>query len=64
MFVYTIRNLFGQTFVSEIARLPDGSISVVSTTDASKALHYEEVERLLTAKERRDRNLEFNWIEV
>ena len=64
MFVYTIDNMFGQTFVSEITRLPDGSISVVSTTDASKALHYEEVERLLTAKERRDRGLKFNWLEV
>lgn len=64
MFVYTIRNLFGLTFVSKITRWPDGSISVVSTTDASKALHYEEVERLLTVKERRDRGLKFDWLEV
>ena len=64
MFVYTINNIFGQTIVSEINRLPDGNVSVVSTTDASKALNYEEVERLLTTKERRDRNLEFSWLEV
>lgn len=64
MFVYTIRNLFGLTFVSEIVRLPDGSVSVVSTTDASKALHYEEVERLLTVKERREQGLKFDWLEV
>lgn len=64
MFVYTIRDLFGQTIVSEIHRLPDGSVSVVSTTDASKALHYEEVERLLTVKERRVQGLKFDWLEV
>ena len=64
MFVYTIRNMFGQTVVSEIHRLPDGSVSVVSTTDISKALNYEEVERLLTVNERRTRGLEFSWLEV
>ena len=64
MFVYTINNMFGQTIVSEIHRLPDGNVSVVSTTDASKALNYEEVERLLTTKERRERNLELGWLEV
>ena len=64
MFVYTINNMFGQTVVSKINRLPNGKVSVVSTTDASKALNYEEVERLLTTKERRDRNLEFSWLEV
>lgn len=64
MFVYAIKNMFGQTVVSEIHRLPDGRVSIVSTTDTSKALNYEEVERLLTTKERRDRNLEFSWLEV
>ena len=64
MFVYTINNMFGQTVVSKINCLPNGKVSVVSTTDASKALNYEEVERLLTTKERRDRNLEFSWLEV
>lgn len=64
MFVYTIHNTFGQTIVSEIHRLPDGSVSVVSTTDISKALHYEEVEKLLTVSERRARGLEFSWLEV
>ena len=64
MFVYTIRNMFGQTIVSEIRRLPNGNVSVVSTTDVSKALRYEEVERLLTTKERRARGLEFSWLEV
>ena len=44
MLVYTINNLFGQTIVSEIRRLPNGKPSIVSTTDTSKALHYEEVE--------------------
>lgn len=64
MFVYTINNIFGQTIVSEINRLPDGNVSVVSTTDASKALNYEEVEKLLTVSERRARGLEFSWLEV
>ena len=64
MFVYTINNMFGQTVVSKINRLPNGNVSVVSTTDVSKALNYEEVERLLTTKERRERNLEFSWLEV
>ena len=64
MFVYTIRNMCGQTIVSEIRRLPNGNVSVVSTTDVSKALRYEEVERLLTTKERRARGLEFSWLEV
>lgn len=64
MFVYVINNTFGQTVVSKINRLPDGSVSVVSTTDVSKALNYEEVERLLTTKERRARGLEFSWLEV
>ena len=64
MFVYTIRNMFGQTIVSKINRLPDGNVSVVSTTDISKALNYEEVERLLTVSERRARGLEFSWLEV
>ena len=63
MFVYTIRNMFGQTIVSKINRLPNGSVSIVSTTDISKALHYEEVERLLTVSERRNYNLELGWLE-
>lgn len=64
MFVYTISNMFGQTIVSKINRLPNGSVSIVSTTDISKALHYEEVEKLLTVSERRARGLEFSWLEV
>ena len=64
MFVYTIRNMFGQTIVSKINRLPNGKPSIVSTTDPSKALHYEEVEKLLTVSERRARGLEFSWLEV
>lgn len=64
MFVYTIRNMFGQTIVSKINRLPNGSVSIVSTTDVSKALNYEEVEKLLTVSERRARGLEFSWLEV
>ena len=64
MFVYTINNMFGQTVVSKINRLPNGSVSIVSTTDVSKALNYEEVERLLTVSERRARGLEFSWLEV
>ena len=64
MFVYTINNTFGQTVVSKINRLPNGSVSVVSTTDTSKALHYEEVEKLLTVSERKERNLELGWLEV
>ena len=64
MFVYTISNMFGQTIVSKINRLPNGSVSVVSTTDPSKALHYEEVEKLLTVSERRARGIEFSWLEV
>lgn len=64
MLVYTINNTFGQTVVSKINRLPNGSVSVVSTTDVSKALRCEEVERLLTTKERRERNLELGWLEV
>lgn len=64
MFVYTINNMFGQTVVSEIRRLPDGRVSIVSTTDITKALHYEEVEKLLTVSERRARGLEFSWLEI
>lgn len=64
MFVYTIRNIFGQTVVSKITRLPDGKASVVSTTDTTKALNYEVVERLLTANERRKHGLELAWLEV
>lgn len=63
MFVYTITNMFGQTVVSKINRFPNGTVSVVSTTDVTKALHHEEVERLLTATERRARNLELSWLE-
>ena len=64
MFVYTIRNMFGQTIVSEIRRLPNGKPSIVSTTDTKKALHYEEVEKLLTVNERRKHGLELAWLEV
>ena len=64
MLVYTINNMFGQTVVSKINRLPNGHVSVVSTTDTSKALHYEEVEKLLTVSERKERNLELGWLEV
>lgn len=64
MFIYAINNMFGQTVVSGIDRLPNGTVSVVSTTDVTKALHYEEVERLLTASERRARGLELSWLEV
>ena len=64
MFVYTSSNMFGQTSVSEIHRLPNGNVSIVSTTDTTKALHYEEVEKLLTVSERRARGLEFSWLEV
>ena len=64
MFVYTISNMFGQTIVSEIRRLPNNKPSIVSTTDIKKALHYEEVEKLLTANERRNYNLELSWLEV
>lgn len=64
MFIYTITNMFGQTVVSDVRRLPNGTISVVSTTDVTKALHYEEVEKLLTATERRAHNLELSWLEV
>lgn len=64
MFVYTIKNTFGQTIVSKINRLPNGNVSVVSTTDITKALHYEEVEKLLTVSERKARGLEFSWLEV
>ena len=64
MFVYTINNMFGQTVVSKINRLPNGDVSVVSATDTSKALHYEEVEKLLTVSERKERNLELGWLEV
>lgn len=35
MFVYIIDDIFGQTVVSEITRLPDGKASVVSTTDTT-----------------------------
>ena len=52
MFVYTIRNMFGQTIVSKINRLPNGKPSIVSTTDTKKALHYEEVEKLPPSKQR------------
>ena len=48
MFIYTITNMFGQTVVSAVNRLPNGTVSVVTRTDITKALHYEEVERLLT----------------
>lgn len=64
MFVYTIRNTFGQTIVSKINRLPNGKPSIVSTTDTTKALHYEEVKKLLTVNERRNYNLELAWLEV
>lgn len=64
MFVYIIDDIFGQTVVSEITRLPDGKASVVSTTDTIKALNYEVVERLLTANERRKHGLELAWLEV
>lgn len=64
MFVYIIDGIFGQTVVSKITRLPDGKASVVSTTDTTKALHYEVVERLLTANERRKHGLELAWLEV
>ena len=64
MFVYIIDNIFGQTVVSKITRLPDGKASVVSTTDTTKALHYEEVEKLLTVSERRARGLELAWLEI
>ena len=64
MFVYTINNMFGQTIVSEIRRLPNGKPSIVSTTDTKKALHYEEVKKLLTVNERRNYNLELAWLEV
>ena len=64
MFIYTITNMFGQAVVSAINRFPNGTVSVVTTTDATKALHYEEVERLLTSNERRARNLELSWLEI
>ena len=64
MFIYTITNMFGQTVVSGINRFPNGTVSVVTTTDVTKALHYEEVERLLTASERRAHNLELSWLEI
>lgn len=64
MFIYTITNMFGQTVVSAINRLPNGMVSVVTTSDVTKALHYEEVERLLTANERRAHNLELSWLEI
>ena len=56
--------MFGQTVVSGINRFPNGTVSVVTTTDVTKALHYEEVERLLTASERRAHNLELSWLEI
>ena len=64
MFVYTIRNMFGQTIVSKINRLPNGKPSIVSTTDTKKALHYEEVNNLLTVHESRNYSLELSWLEV
>ena len=64
MFIYTITNMFGTTVVSDVTRFSNGVVSVVSTTDVTKALHYEEVERLLTASERRARNLELSWLEI
>ena len=64
MFIYTITNMFGQTVVSAINRFPNGTVSVVTTTDVTKALRYEEVERLLTSNERRARNLELSWLEI
>lgn len=64
MFIYTITDIFGTFVVSDINRFPNGIVSVVTTTDITKALHYEEVERLLTASERRARGLELSWLEV
>ena len=64
MFVYIIQDVFGQTVVSDICRLPNGNVSVTSTTDTTKALHYETVERLLTTNERRNHGLELAWLEV
>ena len=64
MFVYVINSMFGQTVVESVKRLPNGVVSVVSTTDTTKAMHYEDVERLLTASERKARNLELAWLEI
>lgn len=64
MFIYTITNMFGQAVVSAIHRFPNGMVSVVTTSDVTKALHYEEVEKLLTADERRARNLELAWLNI
>lgn len=64
MLIYTITNVFGTTAVSKVDRLPNGMVLVSTTTDVTKALHYEEVERLLTASERRAHNLDLSWLEV
>lgn len=56
--------MFGQTVVESVKRLPNGVVSVGSTTDTTKAMHYEDVERLLTASERKARNLELAWLEI
>ena len=64
MFVYTIRNMFGQTIVSEIRPLHNAKPSIMSTKNTKKALHYEEVKKLLTVNERRNYNLELAWLEV
>lgn len=64
MFIYTITNMFGQAVVSAIHRFPNGTVSVVTTTDVTKALHYEEVDRLLTAGEKRAHNLELSWLNI
>lgn len=64
MFVYVINSMFGQTVVESVKRLPNGVVSVGSTTDITKAMHHEDVERLLTASERKARNLELAWLEI
>lgn len=64
MFVYVVNSIFGQTVVESVKRLPNGVVSVVYTTDTTKAMHYEDVERLLTASERKARNLELAWLEI
>ena len=64
MFVYVINSMFGQAVVESVKRLPNGVVSVGSTADTTKAMHYEDVERLLTASERKARNLELAWLEI
>ena len=44
MFIYVINSMFGQTVVESVKRLPNGVVSVGSTTDTTKAMHYEDVE--------------------